>query len=295
MAGTSASAPRLMVSFPTAGVAGGDYAGEVETTVPSSHRLARLPMLHDGTRPMITHVCPVPQIVAATAEQMAEVDRIMTEELGVDLLQMMELAGSALAILARDRFLGGDPRGKRVLVLAGSGGNGGGGMAAARRLHGWCAEVEVWVTRETAFLRGAAANQVRSLRALGVPVHVPPESSLPAADLIVDALIGYSLAGPPSGHTAALIRAANDHPEPVLSLDLPSGLDATIGTVFDPCIQADVTLALALPKRGAWAPWGHGMTGELYLADIGIPQEVYARLGLDVGPIFARQHLLRIG
>jgi NAD(P)H-hydrate epimerase len=244
---------------------------------------------------MTTHVCSLPQIPAVTASQMIEVDRIMTEDLGVDLLQMMELAGAALATLARDRFFGGDARGQRVLVVAGSGGNGGGGMVAARRLHGWCAEVEVWVTRETAFLRGASAHQVRSLRALGVSVHVPPESSLPAADLIVDALIGYSLAGPPSGHAAALIRAANDHPASVLSLDLPSGLEATTGTVYDPCIQADATLALALPKRGVWAPWGHGVTGELYLADIGIPYEVYARLGLDVGPIFARQSLLRVG
>ncbi len=244
---------------------------------------------------MITHACPVPQIAAATAEQMAEVDRIMTEELGVDLLQMLELAGSALAILARDRFLGGDPRGKRVLVLAGSGGNGGGGMAAARRLHGWCAEVEVWVTRETAFLRGAAAHQVRSLRALGVPVHVPPESSLPAADLIVDALIGYSLAGPPSGSVGALIEAANAQAAPILSLDLPSGLDATTGAVFAPCIHANATLALALPKLGLWAPWAHRVTGERYLADIGVPEEVYRRLDLDVGPIFARQQQLRIG
>lgn len=245
---------------------------------------------------MTTNRCPVPQIPAVTADQMAEVDRVMTEELGVDLLQMMELAGGALAALARDRFLGGDPRGKRVLVLAGSGGNGGGGMVAARRLHGWCVDVEVWSTRALDQLGGAAAHQGRSLRALEIPFHPPNEGlPLPPADLVLDALIGYSLNGPPTGSAAALIAAANEHVAPTLSLDLPSGLEATTGAVFAPGVRADATLALALPKRGLWAPWAHDVTGELYLADIGVPEALYRRLGLDVGPIFARQHLLRIG
>ncbi len=241
-------------------------------------------------------VCSVPQIAAVTASQMAEIDRIMTEELGVQLLQMMELAGGALATLARDRFLDGDPRGKRVLVLAGSGGNGGGGMAAARRLHGWCAEVEVWSTRTPNQLRGAAAHQSRTLQALGIPFHAPPGSvRLPPVDLVLDALIGYSLDGPPTGRAARLIEAANAQASPILSLDLPSGLEATTGEVSEPCIRASATLTLALPKRGVWTPWAHSVTGELYLADIGVPDAIYTRLGLDVGPIFARQSLLRIG
>ncbi|MGH2614165.1 MAG: NAD(P)H-hydrate epimerase [Thermomicrobiales bacterium] len=245
---------------------------------------------------MTTHPCPQPQIPAVTASQMLEADRIMTEVLGVDLLQMMELAGGALATLARDRFLGGDPRGKQVLVLAGSGGNGGGGMVAARRLHGWCADVEVWLTRAPDLLRGAAARQAQSLNTLGVPLHAPCERpSLPTADVAIDALIGYSLDGPPSSSAAALIRAVNEHLAPVLSLDLPSGLEATTGVIFAPCVRADATLALALPKMGLWAPWAHEVTGEFYLADIGVPEAIYMCLGLDVGPIFARQSLLRIG
>ena len=245
---------------------------------------------------MTMHPCSQPHIPAVTATQMREVDRFMTDDLGVELLQMMELAGAALATLARDRFLDGDPRGKRIVVLAGSGGNGGGGMAAARRLHGWCADVEIWSTRAPDRLRGAAAHQCRSSRALGIPVHAPHESlPLPPADLVLDAVIGYSLDGPPTGIAAALIRAANDHPAPVLSLDVPSGLEATTGVVFDPCVRADATLALALPKLGLWAPWAHAVTGELHVADIGVPEAIYARLDLDVGPIFARQHILRIG
>lgn len=285
-----------MVSFPTANLVPGIYAARAGSRECSPAGLSELPTLRDGIHPMSAHVCPVPQIATATADEMLEVDRIMTEELGVDLLQMMELAGAALANLARDRFLDGDARGKRVLVLAGSGGNGGGGMVAARRLHGWCAEVDVWTTRDPDQLRAVVAHQAHSLRALDIPLHAPgTREPLPPADLVLDALIGYALNGPPTGNAAALIEAANAQSAPIVSLDLPSGLEATTGAVFDPCIRADATLALALPKLGLWAPWAHRVTGERYLADIGIPEEVYRRLDLDVGPIFARQQMLRIG
>src|SRR5260370_37162734 len=67
---------------------------------------------------------------------MREVDRLMTEEVGISLQQMMENAGRCLATHARG-MLGGDTRGRRIVVLAGRGGNGGGGLAAARRLAVW--------------------------------------------------------------------------------------------------------------------------------------------------------------
>ena len=70
-----------------------------------------------------------------TADQMREVDRLMIEEYGIELLQMMENAGRGLADLARERFLDDDPRRRAVVLLAGAGGNGGGGLVAARRLH----------------------------------------------------------------------------------------------------------------------------------------------------------------
>ena len=240
--------------------------------------------------------CAHPAIASVTAGQMAAVDRVVTNEVGVTLVQMMELAGRAVAGLARARFLAGDPRDRRVVVLAGSGGNGGGGLVAARRLNGWCAVVEVWLSRASSALTGAAAHQATALAALGVPLRGPEErADLGPADLVIDALVGYRLAGALSGRAAELAEAANAHPAPVLSLDVPSGLDATTGDVGDPCVRATATLTLALPKRGLWAVGAREVTGELYLADIGIPEAVYARLGLTVGPIFAREEILRIG
>ena len=86
-------------------------------------------------------------VPAVTREQMREVDRLMIEEFGIQLLQMMENAGLNLAELARLHF-DGKPAGRRVVVLAGQGNNGGGGLTAARRLSAWGANVDVVLSVE---------------------------------------------------------------------------------------------------------------------------------------------------
>lgn len=232
-----------------------------------------------------------------TASQMAEVDRAMVEDFHIELAQMMENAGRNLAHLARSRFLNGDPSGKQVAVLAGTGGNGGGALVCARRLHGWGARVQVFVTRPDEAFAPVPAHQLDILHRMDVPV-VRAEAIMPAQrpELIVDGVIGYSLKGAPQGAAADLIRWANAQIAPILALDIPSGVDATTGAVYDPAIRAAATLTLALPKQGLRAPEATPWVGELYLADIGVPPALYSGLkpGLAVGPIFARDDIVRL-
>ena len=219
----------------------------------------------------------------------------MVEDYGIALMQMMENAGRALADLARRRFLNGDPRGRRVTVLAGTGGNGGGGLVAARRLAGWGAQVAVHTTKPDAAYDGVPAHQLAILRRMDVSIHAPAEATvLPEPDLCVDALIGYSLSGAPRDTAATLIRAANASDASVLSLDVPSGLDATTGTIHDPTIRAVATMTLALPKHGLHSETAPSVVGELYLADIGVPPTLYVSPGLEleVGAIFAEADIL---
>lgn len=85
---------------------------------------------------------------------------------------------------------------------------------------------------------------------MSVPIlEAAPTAAHADVDLVIDGLIGYGLSGPPRGATADLIRWANEQPAPVLSLDVPSGLDTATGTVFEPAIRAAATMTLALPKR----------------------------------------------
>ena len=232
-----------------------------------------------------------------TADQMRDVDRAMVEKYGISLVQMMENAGRNLAHLARVRFLNGDARGRRVVVLAGTGGNGGGGLVCARRLHGWGASVEIVTTAPASSYEGVPASQLDILQQISIPItHTLEGNNLPETDLIVDAIIGYSLRGAPTGGAAALIRQANSRGAPVLALDVPSGIDVTTGQVHEPAIRGTATLTLALPKTGLKASTALGYIGELYLADIGVPPELYVNLAINhtVASVFARQDIVRL-
>lgn len=243
---------------------------------------------------MAEHPAQLDPVPAVTAAQMREVDRIMVEDLGISILQMMENAGRAFAELTRIQLAGLNRR--RVVVLAGRGGNGGGGMAAARRLAIWGAEVRVVLAHPDAALAEAPARQLASLRSMGVPIHHPAEAASPLhqAEVVLDALLGYSTDGPPREPEAGLVRTANSHGVPILSLDLPSGLDPDRGVPYDPTLRATRTLTLALPKVGLLRPEAARSVGELWLADISVPPHVYARFDIYPGSLFTESDLIRI-
>ena len=230
------------------------------------------------------------ELPALTAEQMLEVDKAMVEDYGIQLPQMMENAGRHLAHVVRKGFLNGSAPGRRVVVLAGKGGNGGGGLVSGRRLINWGADVTVLTSAPIEEYKGVPRAQIEILRRMNADVLYDSDlKGLPEADVIVDALIGYSLKGPPAGATARLVRAANDHGAPIVSLDLPSGVDASTGTVYDPAVRASATVTLALPKVGLYGDAARPVVGDLYLADIGVPPQLYSApvLALEVGPVFA--------
>ena len=207
-----------------------------------------------------------------------EVDHIMTVDLGISLMQMMEQAGYRLAALAGKRFLDADAAGKRVAILAGQGGNGGGAMACARLLSGWGCRVTTVLAGEPG-PGSAARQQLDILGRLEVPVISAREvGALPQQHLIIDGMVGYGLAGALRGDIADLAVWVNHQSAPVLSLDLPSGMDANLGLQSALCVKATATLTLALPKVGLLARGAKSQVGELYLADIGVPKSLFSRL-----------------
>jgi NAD(P)H-hydrate epimerase len=227
-----------------------------------------------------------------TTSQMIEVDRLMMEEWGITLFQMMENAGRSFAELAR-RQMGGTVQGKRVAVLCGNGNNGGGGMTAARHLHNWGALVEATLIGDEKRLKDVPAHQWRILQNMGI---TRTTLELSNADLIMDALLGYGAKGDPRPPIADWIHLANESGNPILSLDAPSGLDTTTGIPGSPCIHASATLTLALPKKGLFAPTAKPFVGDLYLADIGAPPELYAApsLGLQVTSPFSEETIVKL-
>jgi NAD(P)H-hydrate epimerase len=141
------------------------------------------------------------------------------------------------------------------------------------------------------------AHQLDILTHMRVPVLAAEEigtTAIPA--VVLDGLIGYSLRGAPRAAAAELIRWANGQRAPILALDVPSGIDAGTGTVYEPAIRASATLTLALPKKGMRLPGVEALVGELYLADISVPPELYRSptLDLSVGPWFRGADVIRL-
>ncbi len=247
------------------------------------------------------HVFPSPDGVslpAITTQQMIEVDRLMMRHYHIELLQMMELAGRNLAFLANKLFLSEAPTRPSVLVLAGKGGNGGGALVAARRLANWGVTVHVQATHPLEQFSPAAAHQWQTLEKMGIDIVVGRSDNKHIfPTLIIDGIIGYSLAGKPRGEAARLIDWANEQADvPVLSLDVPSGFDSAMGTGSDTTLRATATMTLALPKIGLLDEKNRLFVGELFVADIGVPPALYAfpTLNLTVPPLFAHGEILRL-
>jgi len=223
-------------------------------------------------------------VPAVTTAQMRAVDRVAIEEVGIDLLQMMEHAGRTLALTVLDER---DSDDGTVAVLAGPGGNGGGGMAAARHLHNRDVPVEVVLDRDPDDLDGVPAQQRAILAEMGVPIGVGA-GAVPACDVAVDAIIGYSLDGALRG-TARDLVAATGECDRIVSLDIPSGRDATTGECPGLAVEPDRTLTLALPKTGL-----AGVGGRLDLADITVPATVYDRLDIPYVQPFGSRYRVEL-
>ncbi len=240
------------------------------------------------------------EVPAVSAAQMREIQRTAQEEYGLDILQIIENAGRAIAELTL-AMLGGKARGQHVVVLAGGGNKGGAGLCAVRHLANWgfhAVPVFGEVESETSFV---ARRQIQVLRNAGLAdaggeevSEFTLEEDLAAAELVVDALVGYGLEGPPAGMAAAITELAVDSKRPILAVDVPTGVNATTGEVSTPAIRACTTLLLDLPKRGVIAPVARANSGELYLADLGMPVTVFERMGIRATSVFSEGPIVRL-
>jgi len=224
-----------------------------------------------------------------TADGARMVDRLAIERYGLPSIVLMENAAialreAALELSARHSL-------KQAIILAGPGNNGGDGFALARHLHNAGLRVRVLHTAPRDASRGDAAVNLRVLEAMRIPLD-PLDSIgalrpvLEASDrpmLLVDALLGTGTTRPVTGLFADVIEALNARGGHfVLSVDIPSGMDADRGPVLGPCVRADMTVTFVGRKVGMAAPGSADRLGRVVVGDIGVPRELAESLA--VGP-----------
>jgi hydroxyethylthiazole kinase-like uncharacterized protein yjeF len=199
-----------------------------------------------------------------TTAEMAEADRA-TIAAGTPGIDLMENAGRAVADAVAAE------QGTRVVVVAGPGNNGGDGFVAARLLAERGFDVRVAFVGDRAKLKGDAASAARQWDG---PTGRAEPGALADADIVIDALFGAGLDRPVEGLARAMIEAVNKGGKPVITVDLPSGINGTTGAVMGLAVKATRTVTFFRRKPGHLLLPGRVHCGPVTVADIGIPASV---------------------
>ncbi len=178
-----------------------------------------------------------------------------------------------------------------ILLLAGRGNNGGDAFVAARCLKEHGMEVEVWLAGVSDEITGDALRHLGKMRSAGIVLNELPTIEdwelAPVAchgvDIIVDGVLGTGISGPARGPAVGAINYINTLSERsvVVSIDVPSGLDADTGRPSGSAVKADITVTMGLPKVGLLEPSAADYVGTLEVIDLGMPDELISPITSD--------------
>ncbi len=211
-----------------------------------------------------------------SAAEMRELDR-RTIESGTPGEELMRRAGQGVADIAGDVLA--SRGGHSILLIAGTGNNGGDVFAAATSLSETDLDIEVWICGSQSHIKGDAQLHLKKMTRAGIiPKEVRSANDLSPKtwpDLIVDGLLGTGSKGAPRSFMGPLIEWINNEAQHafVISIDIPSGIDADSGIAAGPAVKADLTVTMGLPKTGLIRPEALPYVGTVETVDIGIPLE----------------------
>lgn len=206
-----------------------------------------------------------------SAAEIRTIDRLAVEEIGLPGAVLMERAGLGAAAEILTYF--GDER--RIAVICGAGNNGGDGFVVARHLAATGRHVDILLVETESKIRRESKIFLGIARKLGISIErvntTKWRTVLKDYDLIVDAMLGTGVTGAPKPNVEVAIRAIEASMLPVVSLDMPTGVDASTGVVESVAVMADLTLTFHGPKIGLAVAPGRFHAGRVKVVDIGIP------------------------
>lgn len=218
-----------------------------------------------------------------TAVEMRQIDQDTIEGVGIPGIVLMETAGSAIVRAIKQHY----PTCHRIGIFVGKGNNGGDGLVIARQLAHAGRDVHVFLVSPAENFTGEAEINLQIAKRLGLQIEFYGNSetlptTLASCELLVDAIFGTGLRDTVRGSIATVIKTLNNFSIPILSVDLPSGLDANTGHPLGTCVRADRTVTIGLPKRGLLVHPGAEFAGKLEVVDIGFPEQVIDAQGIKV-------------
>ena len=219
-----------------------------------------------------------------TVEEMREIDKIAIKELGIPGAVLMENAGQSVVSSMENYFDLNSTN--KITVVCGKGNNGGDGFVAARYLTNLQKNVDVFIIGDDKTIKGDAGNNLKILKNLGVKPRIIKtqndirflSQSLTTSDIVVDAIFGTGFKGKIEGIGANVVSRINESENGIVAVDTPSGTDSNTGKVSGIAIKADITVTMGLPKSGQFLYPAKNYVGELYIADIGFPEQAIDRV-----------------
>ncbi|MCW8829839.1 MAG: NAD(P)H-hydrate dehydratase [Gammaproteobacteria bacterium] len=208
------------------------------------------------------------------AAQVRELDRLAIDYYGISGYSLMSSAGQAVLEQIRRHW----PRLRQIAILCGGGNNGGDGYVIARLARQAGIEVEVHMLASPESLRGDARHAYEDAVAAAVSMIGYDGQRLDGFELIVDAMLGTGLSGPPEGIWREAIEAVNEIDSPVVAVDIPSGLSADTGCALGCAVRADLTVSVIGLKRGLFTADGPDHCGKLVFSSLNLPEEVYGHI-----------------
>lgn len=212
---------------------------------------------------------------AVTSRQMQEIDKAAQERFSIPSITLMENAGIAAASAAGEMLASNS---SKVAIFCGKGNNGGDGLVISRLLIKNNFTVTTYLLCEKERLKPDPATNLNLLKGLTSKIislnskdNLPSLKKLSSYDLIIDSIFGTGFRGAPDSFTAGLIGLINESKAEILSIDVPSGLDATTGKCEGACIKADQTITFGLPKTGFYKEDGPTRAGKVTVKNIGFP------------------------
>ncbi len=221
-----------------------------------------------------------------TNQEARDVDRYAIDTLGIPGVELMQRAGSFVSMKAKKMLR--DVPGSQVDIFCGTGNNGGDGFVAAQDLANWGAHINIWIAGNPEKIKGDAlhyfekcTNKRITITALDDERNIPTEEYLSQSDLIIDALLGTGFTGEVKGIIYKLIELINASKCPVLSVDIPSGVNGDTAQIGGVAIQAKRTVTMGFLKRGLLFQPGKRKAGDITLVDLKYPQEAFSILKND--------------
>lgn len=220
-----------------------------------------------------------------SVKEMRAIDRASIKGLGIPGVILMENAGQSVVDAMADFF---EMEGVgKVTVVCGRGNNGGDGFVIARCLMNQGIAVDVFIVAESlSSISGDAKKNLDVLKKLGFkPQTVKSKNdigklrvSIYSSDIVVDAIFGTGFSGELRGIAGLVVREMNESGIPIVAVDTPSGINSDIGAVAGAAIKADLTVTMGLPKQGQFLYPARHYVGELYVADIGFPEQAIEKV-----------------